>query len=63
VPPMLTRREVARRLNRPVDYVSGAIEALKIPPVQLGNAFVITEAQFRKLAHLARPEKRTRAAS
>lgn len=55
---MLTRREVARRLNRPVDYVSGAIDAQGWPLSRVGNAYVITETQFRRLQHLRRESPR-----
>jgi hypothetical protein len=51
---LLTRREVARRLHRPVDYVSGAIDALRLPVRRHGKAYVITETQFRRLEHLRR---------
>lgn len=54
IKPLLTRREVARRLGRPTDYVSGALDALKIPYQLHGRAYVITEAQFRRIEHLSR---------
>lgn len=58
---LLTRREVARRLGRPVDYVSGAIEAMDLPVIRHGKAYVITEAQYKKLEHLRRNQPQSAA--
>lgn len=63
VTPLLTRREVARRLDRPVDFVSGAIEALRMPIIRHGTAYVITEAQFRSLEFLRRERPQSVVAS
>ena len=51
---VLTRREVARRLARTVDYVSGAIAALRIPYRRHGRAFVIQAKHFERLERLKR---------
>lgn len=59
---VLTRREVARRLNRSVDYAIGAIESRGLPSFPVGKAQCITLESFRQIEHLRRP-KRARAAS
>lgn len=61
-PSLLSRREVAEWLGRPVDYASGAVEALKLPQEQVGPALCTRRADLKRIAHLRRDHE-ARAAS
>ena len=54
MPKYLTRREVARRLGRHLEYVNGAIDALKIASIEVGAANCIDSKDFAKLSRLTR---------
>lgn len=57
---VLTKREVARRANRTVEWVSGVIDARGYPVTPVGKAQCVTEEAARHIISIAkaRPRKR-----
>ena len=53
-PSLLSRREVAEWLGRPVDYASGAVEALRLPQERVGPALCTRRSDLKRIAHLRR---------